>query len=61
MWSQTEHSLIGVEKCQARALYTDSHFEGLFYHLSLLSWPSPLPQDVFVPIPRPVLVVFLLA
>ena len=61
MWPQTEHPLIGVEECQARAIFTDSHFENLLHPPFLVSQPLPLLQDVSVPVPGPVLVVSLLA
>ena len=61
MWSQTEHPLTRVEKCQARALSVESLSEGLLHPPSLISRPPPLLWDAPIPIPGPVLVVSLLS
>ena len=60
IWPQTEHPLTEVEECQAWALSTESHSEGVFYPPSLVSWPPHLLRDVSLPVIEPVLVVSLL-
>ena len=59
MWPQTEHSLTGVEEFQAQVLSAETLSEGPLHIPSLISRPSPLLRDVPLPIPRPMLVVFL--
>ena len=50
-----------VEKCQARALSTNRHSEGLLHPPSLKSLSPPQLQDVLVLVLRPMLVLSLLS
>ena len=61
IWPQTKHPLTGVEECQARDLSVESLSKGLLHHLSLVSWPPFLRQDVPVTVLGLVLVVSLLS